>query len=213
MKRKLLFLCMGIFAMSANAQLLKLGVVAGTNLNWQCGRDGSSDGARFGLRAGVTAELGLRKKDDWYASSGLLLSQKNHLAWPWGNYHNKEYINYIEVSVHIGYKFNCGKNWKLMLEVGPYFSYGAWGKVDVCNVEDDSLYRSYSNIFEAENLRRWDVGVSGNFSVRAFEHYQLTLGYYHNISNIARGTTSPLSGYYHPKVYNRTFSATLGYLF
>jgi hypothetical protein len=178
--------------MSVNAQDLSFGINAGINDNTPRGNVMSHE-ARYGFNVGVFGELELPKlAPGLYTTAGLSFKQKGFINWGGG----RGMLNYLELPIHPGYKFNLGKHTKLLFEVGPYLAYGLGGKSAVGR-----------KMFSDYYFKRFDVGMDAVIGLEFNKHVQLKLSYQHGLRQLQHDKYGDLD------YYNRGFNLSIGYKF
>lgn len=218
MIKKLVLLAAGAAcAVSINAQSLRWGVEGGMNIS----RPLNSDGARVGFNVGVKAEVGLMSTTGgWYLDGALKLSSKparftdiygdvmpdGSVAYATFKEHNTTY--YLDIPIHVGYKFGVAKSVKLFAAVGPYFAAGLFGPANVemtgtGDVKDSNV--KIDNIFKDSDynkgMKRFDAGLSVRVGAEFVKHIQLSLGY--DLGFVELQNT----------LYNQNISLSVGYMF
>ena len=150
---------------SINAQeSLRWGVTAGMNVS---SLNVTGLDSRVGFHAGVKAELGLPQfTEGLYMDFGALLSLKGAKVEAGSMASFKINPYYLEIPVHIGYKYAVNENFSLFANAGPYIAIGLFGKAKV--TADGSLVDGGSKVSESENV----FGDDG-FSKK----YQFSIGY------------------------------------
>lgn len=128
MKKVLLFFVLvAMSVVSVNAQdNLKWGVMAGMNVSKYTitGFD-----SRIGFHAGVKAELGLSQEASGaYMDFAALLTLKGAKIDGGSIASIKFNPYYLEVPVHVGYKYAVNDDFALFGNVGPYIAVGLFGK-------------------------------------------------------------------------------------
>ena len=122
-----LFALTAIAMVSVNAQdNLKWGVMAGMNVSKYTftGFDN-----RVGFHAGVKAELGLSQEASGaYMDFAALLTLKGAKIDGGSIATVKFNPYYLEIPVHVGYKYAVNENFALFGSVGPYLAVGLFGK-------------------------------------------------------------------------------------
>ena len=185
-----LFICLSW--MSVNAQDLSFGINAGINDNTPRGNV-MSHKARYGFNVGVCGELELPKlAPGLYTTAGLSFKQKGFINWGDG----RGMLNYLELPIHPGYKFNLGKHTKLLFEIGPYLAYGLGGKSAVGR-----------KMFSDYYFKRFDVGMDAVIGLEFNKHLQLKLSYQHGLRQLQHDKYGNLD------YYNRGFNLSIGYKF
>lgn len=96
---------------------------------------------------------------------------------------NKIPTHYIELPVHVGFRYNIMQDLGVYGEVGPYFSFGVGGKYKHCLDADGANARDKEydySIFKKQktdrNFQRWDAGFGFRVGCEYQNHYSLNLG-------------------------------------
>ena len=176
MKRILLLVAASIMSISAiNAQNLSTEVVAGMNLsNW------GGLGSKVGFHAGARFELALPSlAKGVYTNAGLLLTSKG-VKLDWGDLGNsKTNAYYLELPIHIGYKYTINDSFAIFGDVGPYVGFGLFGKTKSTTIDvydEGYVYETEtSNTFDF--IKRFDVGLGLRVGVELKKKYSLSVSY------------------------------------
>lgn len=217
MKKVLLFFALvAISVVSINAQdNLKWGVMAGMNVSKYTitGFD-----SRIGFHAGVKAELGLSQEASGaYMDFAALLTLKGAKIDGGSIASFKFNPYYLEVPVHIGYKYAVNDDFALFGSVGPYIAVGLFGKaklnigsafddlaemegIEIEGMEGKSLSE---DIFGDGGLKRFDFGLGLKAGVEFSKKYQVAISYDFGLVEVAKD-----SG-----MKNRNLMLSLGYMF
>ena len=168
MKKFLMTLAVACFALTASAQEkgdLRFGVTAGMNVSNIT--DLKMD-SRIGFHVGAKAEYNIT--DNLYGNAALLFSQK-------GCKKDELTMNpgYLELPIHIGYRFKMGDKVSIFGEIGPYFAYGICGKVK----EGDYDVK----FFDDDDVNKFDFGWGVKAGVE-YAKFQISLGYEHGITEV-----------------------------
>lgn len=210
MKQKsLLLIAFILFLLKVNAQeSIKLGVQAGLNFSKYTAADLDYN---TGFNLGITAQKNLLNSP-LYLSSGLFITKKG----------GKEDLTpdnlkinayYLELPMHIGLKQRLSNSFTLYEEVGPYFSYGLYGKTKTdgydgtLNYDGDSkkvhVDATSQNTFSY--LKRFDMGVGLKIGIEFKNRYNLSMG--------ADWGLLKVNSIRDTKAKNFNFSINLGYKF
>lgn len=168
-----LFALTAIAMVSVNAQdNLKWGVMAGMNVSKYTftGFDN-----RVGFHAGVKAELGLSQEASGaYMDFAALLTLKGAKIDGGSIATVKFNPYYLEIPVHVGYKYAVNENFALFGSVGPYLAVGLFGKAklnignaigdwaDIEGMESVGGLEGKSvseDIFGDDGFKRFDFGL------------------------------------------------------
>ncbi len=224
MKKILLTLLLALpFCMATKAQDFRMGVTGGYNLSSPNGYKSQS-----GFHVGVKGELGLPQvTKGLYMDFGLMLSSHGWKS-P-GYYYNGIYTSsagdkpdkptsgftadnkctpyYLNIPIHIGYKFSVGRNVSLFVNAGPYFNIGLFGKAKETITPDKgtaTTKETAGNVFSDKMLNRFDWGLGFRAGTEIARHVQLSIGYEWGMKNINKTGVNNK---------NRTFVASCAYMF
>lgn len=223
MKKILLTLLFALpFCMATKAQDFRVGVTGGYNLNSPSAYDSQS-----GFHAGVKGELGLPQaakglyldfglqlsshgwKSPGYYYSGSTYSAGTTPGTPSSGYASDWECTpyYLNIPVHLGYKFSAGRNVCLFVNAGPYFNIGLFGKAKETITPDNGKATTYTradNVFSDKIQERFDWGLGFRAGVEIVRHIQLGIGYDWGMKNINKNGLDNK---------NRTFVASCAYMF
>lgn len=190
--RKLLFITLSIFPLLTIAQT-RIGTRGGINLaNFiyrpvYTGDTKGSGALLFRFNAGTQIEIPLNDKDKWFLYTGPFYSGKGNRVR--AKYREPAfdtsvtYLNYIELPLLVGYKFETeGKN-RLAAAAGPYVAYGFNGRVEYHNSPD----RTKRNLHRSDGYyKRIDIGFSVSGMLEHKEKFGLRFDYSRSIPDISR---------------------------
>ncbi|WP_294611931.1 porin family protein [uncultured Bacteroides sp.] len=159
---------------SVNAQdNLRWGVTLGLNSS-NFSNDAFS--SKVGFHAGAKAEVGLPQiAEGVYLDLGALLSLKGAKA-NFVSYDIKYNPCYLEIPVHMGYKYAVNENFSVFGNAGPYLAIGLFGKVKTDGID---LSDTSDNVFDEDGggMKRFDLGIGLKFGVEFCKKYQIAFGY------------------------------------
>lgn len=178
---KKVFILIAILAISfvsVNAQQkLRWGITGGMNVS-----SFSITGfdSRIGFHLGAKAELGLPQVTNGaYMDFGALLSLKGAQinGGSVGGLNFNPY--YLEVPVHIGYKYAVNESFSLFGSAGPYLAIGLFGNASgKVNTGDDVESSEGSEpIFGEGALKRFDFGLGLKAGAEFNQKFQISIGY------------------------------------
>lgn len=142
--------------------------------------------------------------------------------------------NYLEIPVHVGYRYNFSDELGIYGEFGPYFAFGFAGQAKNQLDADGTWTKDYEDsyaVFAASkkrpNFQIWDMGVGFRIGAEYDNHYSINLGCDWGITDMWRDSyrdamydtfmdpQSPLfdKNYTLNKLHNFNFTLTLGYRF
>lgn len=209
MKKVLLFFALvAISVVSINAQdNLKWGVMAGMNVSKYTitGFDN-----RIGFHAGVKAELGLSQEASGaYMDFAALLTLKGAKIDGGSIASIKFNPYYLEVPVHVGYKYAVNDDFALFGSVGPYIAVGLFGKAkakvdgSIADLGELGTNSVSEDIFGDDAFKRFDFGLGLKAGVEFSKKYQVAISYDFGLVEVAKDLG----------MKNRNLMISLGYMF
>lgn len=209
MKKVLLFFALvAISVVSINAQdNLKWGVMAGMNVSKYTitGFDN-----RIGFHAGVKAELGLSQEASGaYMDFAALLTLKGAKIDGGSIASIKFNPYYLEVPVHVGYKYAVNDDFALFGSVGPYIAVGLFGKAkakvdgSIADLGELGTNSASEDIFGDDAFKRFDFGLGLKAGVEFSKKYQVAISYDFGLVEVAKDLG----------MKNRNLMISLGYMF
>lgn len=204
----LFFVLVAMSVVSVNAQdNLKWGVMAGMNVSKYTitGFD-----SRIGFHAGVKAELGLSQEASGaYMDFAALLTLKGAKIDGGSIASIKFNPYYLEVPVHVGYKYAVNDDFALFGNVGPYIAVGLFGKAkakvdgNIADLGELGTNSASEDIFGDDGLKRFDFGLGLKAGVEFSKKYQLAISYDFGLVEVAKDLG----------MKNRNLMISLGYMF
>ena len=193
---------------SINAQdNLRWGVTAGMNVS---SLNVTGLDSRVGFHAGVKAELGLPQfTEGLYMDFGALLSLKGAKVEAGSMASFKINPYYLEIPVHIGYKYAVNDNFSLFGSVGPYMAVGLFGKAklkvdgDIADIAELGGNSMSEDIFGDDGLKRFDFGLGLKAGVEFSKKYQVAISYDFGLVEVIKEVG----------MKNRNLMISLGYMF
>ncbi|MEE1222291.1 MAG: porin family protein [Bacteroidaceae bacterium] len=97
----------------------------------------------------------------------------------------KPSLHYLEIPIHVGFRYNLTENMGFYAEVGPYFAVGVGGKykfsVDAdgsewSQIEDEFTYPIFKKQKTRESFQRWDAGLGFRVGAEFNQRYNVMLG-------------------------------------
>ncbi len=192
----LVLLISGVTNLTAQDNRLTLGVKGGINLSTLSMKDIPNPDSKVGFNLGLTVDYELGQRV--YLLTGLEINTKGG---KWKLYELKASINqvYLQLPIHVGYKFEITESTKLVLHAGPYLAYGIGGKSKL----EFEGQEEKEDTFGSDGLKKFDVGIGLGFGVE-FNQMCLGLGYDLGLYNISGEEES---------AKNRNFYLSIGYKF
>lgn len=139
---------------------------------------------------------------------------------PKGDLVNSTYnweTHYIQIPIHVGYRYNLSDKLGVYAEFGPYFSLGLSGKqkvkVDVDGYRDLS---SSESLFD--EVQRTDFGLGFLIGGEFENHYSLNLGFDWGITDLYKDSfrekfAKEMPGFTLDKLHNFCATISVGYRF
>lgn len=210
--KKLFFLSLLLLSVSIGsyAQNLKVGVTAGLNISSPNDYD-SKTGFNVGIKGelglpnvskGLYLDYGVRLSSQGWESAGYYDAQKKQsMQWKGNPY-------FLNIPIHIGYKFSLGHNTALFAHVGPYIGIGLFGKNKlVTETETGKTATTLAdNVFSDKQSERFDWGIGGKVGLEFAKHVQVALGYDWGLKNL-KTSSNPID------FKNKVFSISFAYMF
>lgn len=182
MKRICITLCAILVCITSMAQddnvnrKINFEALVGMNVS----KMGSYD-SKLGFHLGVKGEMALPSiAKGVYVNAGALISQKGTKfnIGDLGSSNTTAY--YLEVPVHIGWKYPLNNDLAVYGELGPYFAYGLGGKHKIKEPElgdngDIVLNDKSYNTFDL--FKRFDMGLGFRIGAEIKSKYTISIGY------------------------------------
>jgi hypothetical protein len=211
MKKLFVIIVSFVFCAAASAQQkTRWGVVIGMNSS-ELTSSWSFD-SRIGFHLGVKAEIGLPQVTQGaYLETAMLLSLKGEKTST--DFDGDEAIKvnpyYLEIPVHIGYRYALNKNFNLFGSFGPYFAYGLFGKIkaDVIGPKGNG-YEVKTDAFGSNTMKHFDFGLGGRIGAEFNNKIQLSVGYDYGLTKPFSSDNASVYG-----KYNRNLSISVAYMY
>ena len=112
-------------------------------------------------------------------------------------------VNYLQLPIYVGYKFNAGQNLDIIAGVGPYLAYGIYAS-DFLGTDEDTF----------DILKRFDAGLSVMAGIE-YDKLQMTLGFDLGLVDAIGldGWKTAKDIYGLSSVCNRNIKVSVGYFF
>lgn len=159
-----------------------------------------------GFHAGFRGTYSFTKEyNGVYVNTGLILSLKgaNIGGGPYINNYNKADFKsyYLDIPIHIGYKYGFNDETAIFCEFGPYFGMGLFGD---CDVNFDGVKIS-GGTFDEGGVKRFDVGFGCRAGIEIIKRIPISIGYDIGIINIAEDSETSIK--------NSNITISTGYKF
>lgn len=174
--KKLLFILAASAAIGASAQSnIQWEGVAGLNVSNLGGL-----GSKPGFHVGAKAEMGIPSiADGVYANAGALLSLEGCKQDMGELGKSKTKANFLDIPIHLGYKYAINDKVSVFGEVGPYFAIGLFGKSEEVFIEGlgQDMEQTTTKVNTFDTMKRFDVGAGLKFGIEFNRKYSLAIGY------------------------------------
>ncbi len=193
------------------AQSMKYGIVAGLQLSHPKHTD-----AKLGFNLGMKGEFFFSDNESKpYLDLRLLLSAKGWKDKLSYEGRNNKFVDwecrlyYLEMPVHIGYKYALSERVKLLADIGPYFAVGLSGKSEFRGGDKSlSAENPYEgNLFKNDTYKRFDAGAGADIGVEIKQRLQIAIGYQMSLMNPTKERWKSLS------LKDRTLFLSFAYMF
>ena len=154
----LVFVLCGISITSAqDFAKFRFGATAGMNISSTTSEYADS---KIGFQVGLRGEYNFN--NSIYLGATLLWDQKG-----WKVEDESASNGYINLPIHVGYRYFFTEKIGIFAEVGPYFAYGVTG-----------------DIFDVEGVNRFDCGIGARVGAE-FSKFQVHVGYDYGLTDLA----------------------------
>lgn len=241
--KKLFIAALALISMSSSAYAIDYEPESGVSFQATFGMTASSirnlksmdnnyfDG-KVGGAAGFKAEFMLPNAHGTYINAGLDWTMKGGkytyegLSFGLDGTHDMTTMvrtHYLQIPVHVGFRYNIMQDLGVYGELGPYFSVGVGGKYSdeidangswTKNYEDS--YAIFKKSTTRANLQRWDAGIGFRIGAEYMEHYSLNLGCDWGVTDMWRNEYKDAihdMGIDLDKIKNFAFTIAFGYRF
>ncbi len=130
--------------------------------------------------------------------------------------------SYLEIPIHVGFRYNINTKFGVYGELGPYFAIGVTGK-GKCKYDNDLVkdesFMFFGKNFDFDNMKgiqRFDCGFGFRVGAEYNNQYSLNLGYDWGFTDMFTDkyrTAYAIGGGSLPKMKNHNLSITFGYRF
>lgn len=190
--RKIFFITAVLCVISLNEIRAQWGVAVGYDANVPMLATGRSDNFKLGFHAGVTYDL-KKFSNMWYLQSGLLFTSG---GWTRDDYtidfmdmgilradisDYKTDMYFLEVPMIFSCRIPIKQN-RLILDVGPYFRYGLFGKI---TFKRDGVPAEYESF---DDYSRFDIGSNIRAGLEIKNKYLINAAWQISITNIGEGS-------------------------
>lgn len=205
------------------------GCVSAQNLQWEgVGGLNVSNlgglGSKVGFHVGVKTEMALPSLSDGaYANVGALFSSKGS-SQDYGDLGGSNIsANYLDIPIHLGYKYVLNDKFSIYGEAGPYFAIGLFGNTKTVEAEMSENYELQqtsrkSDTFGEDGIKRFDLGLGLKVGVEFKKKYTLSIGYDWGLLDLyKKAGLNDENGSgdidMTPKMKNKNLAISLGYKF
>lgn len=192
--------------------------------------------AKVGVTFGVKAEFMLPNAYGTYINAGLDWVQKGARLTEnvptIGDVTVKWQSHYLELPIHVGYRYNISESWGVYADLGPYFAFGVTGKYkwkpedDLIPDQSEMLFGKHSGQLYGGNaaldniraVQRFDCGFGFRIGGEYNNQYSLNFSYDWGFTDMytdkfRTAYKTAIGGYGLPKLKNHNMALTFGYRF
>ncbi len=235
MKKYLMMAVAAIFATNAMA----LDYIPESGLSWQgivgfnvSNLKGIDYDGKVGVNFGLKAEYMLPNAKGTYINAGIDWTQKGAKAdilaadpttlLPTKAV-NKLQAHYLEIPIHVGWRYNFSEKYGVYADFGPYFAIGVTGKNRI-KYDDDAIDDTHTMYFgkhfdgyNTRAIQRFDCGVGfrigGEYNNQYSINFAADFGITDAYTDKYRKAVKTATGFSLDKLKNRNFTITFGYRF
>lgn len=198
-----------LIPLSGFSQTMNWGIIGGITLS-----SPEQGNAMLGYHIGGSYDYSFKNKSTAYFNTKVLLKDKGWKSNSIVIQSNNE-VNiykwsarpyYLEIPIHFGYKWALSEKLKLFVDAGPYVAFGLWGRMKSENPEPGFEYLEESCIYR-NSYHRIDLGLGVNAGAELNNHLHLSVGYDWGVIGAFKGALKTFNS------MNRTFNASIGYMF
>lgn len=132
-----------------------------------------------GIVAGVTVDYNI--KGDFFIFSGLEYVVKGPKVDGGEGNGDRINLNYLQLPVHIAYKYELTPDLKLVADIGPYLAYGISGEIKYKAIGDYEAYEV--DAFDDGAYKNFDLGVGLGVGMEV-SRINIRIGYDYGLSKI-----------------------------
>ena len=183
MKKMFIAAIVSIVCMTATAQekgQFRFGVTGGMNLS--TANLELSHSSKIGFHAGLIGEYNFT--ENIFLDATLKYSMRGVKDVSAGGYKLEWNPSYIELPIHVDYRYDFSDAIKAFIGVGPYFAYGITGKIKANDGSDADLYSDDASRVLGGKYNRFEMGIGGKVGIE-FSSLQLRVGYDWGLTKIA----------------------------
>ena len=182
MKKLLFTAVLTIFCLAASAQeagSFRFGVTGGGNLS--TANLDASHSSKFGFHAGVIGEYNVYEY--LYINATLKYSMRGVKDVDFYDYKFEWNPGYIEIPLHVGYRYSVSDEFKLFVDAGPYFAYAVSGKIKANDGSDADLFSDTASRVLGGKYNRFEFGLGGALGFE-YSGVQLKVGYDYGLTKV-----------------------------
>lgn len=204
--KKLMFIAVAAIAGTQVHAQLSIQPEAGLNLanmSNSIGGDKVTTSSITGYKAGALLNIGIAK--GFYIEPGVFYSVKGYSGEILG-FTAKTTINYLEIPLNLGYRYDLGNAGSLFVSAGPYVGFALSGKIKTENlpllgtVEDDLEFGDGN-----DEMKSIDYGANFSLGYISPIGIYLRAQYGLGLANLSNATNTSMK--------NRVFGISVGYAF
>ena len=210
MKRIALVMVLSTLIFSANAQAGKtvFGVKAGMTIaNLTSDMNGD---AKVGMVVGATMDYGF--SDNIYLLTGLDFKMKGTTHLKMASSKKAKYaFSYLELPIHVGYKFDIASETSITVHAGPYLACALSGKRKVDGVSQNLYNKNVQNTVGFK-MARFDFGLGVGANVD-WRNFCFGFNFDGGFVNLIKDVKTSIYDWSNLKTHNVCADITVGYKF
>ncbi len=183
MKKSLVIAVMALVSLTVSAQeegTMRFGITGGGNLS--SANLKSSHSSLFGFYAGLIGEYNLY--EFLYVNATVKYSVRGVKDVDYYPFKLEWNPGYIEMPIHIGYRYAFSDKLKGFVDAGPYFAYAVSGDLEANDGSSLGLYTDNAARILGGKYKRFEFGLGGVLGIE-YSGVQLKVGYDSAFTKIA----------------------------
>lgn len=169
--------CLAVSAQEAGS--FRFGITGGGNLS--TANVEASHSSKFGFHAGLVGEYNIYEY--LYINATLKYSMRGVKDVAASIYKFEWNPGYIELPIHVGYRYSVSDEFKIFVDAGPYFGYAVSGKLKANDGSDADLYSDAATAILGGKYKRFEFGLGGAVGLE-YSGVQLRIGYDHALTKM-----------------------------
>lgn len=170
--------CFTVSAQEAGS--FRFGVTGGGNLS--TANLEKSHSSKFGFHAGLVGEYNVYEY--LYVNATVKYSMRGVKDVEVSGYKLEWNPGYIEIPIHVGYRYSFSDRFHGFVDAGPYFAYAVSGKIKANDGSSAGLFTDRASNTLGGKYKRFEFGLGGALGIE-YSGIQLKIGYDYGFTKIA----------------------------